>query len=69
MTFNRSHAIAYALLTYRAAWLKQHHPTEYAAAYDATAPLARGWRPACCNPAAGSAVVPVDRPQGTCPTN
>jgi DNA polymerase III alpha subunit len=69
MTFNRSHAIACALLTYRAAWLKQHHPTEYAAAYDAAASLARGWRPACCNPAAGSAVVPVDQPQGTCPTN
>ena len=69
MTFNRSHAIACALLTYRAAWLKQHHPGEYVAAYNTAAALARDWRPACCNPAAGSAVVPVDRPQGTCPRN
>jgi DNA polymerase-3 subunit alpha len=69
MTFNRSHAIACALLTYRAAWLKQHHPGEYAAAYNTAAALARDWRPDCCNLAAGSAVVPVDRPQGTCPKN
>ncbi len=68
-TINRSHAIACALLTYRAAWLKQHHPGEYVAAYNTAASLARDWRPACCNPAAGSAVVPVDRPQGTCPRN
>ena len=48
--FNRSHAVACALLTYRTAWLRQHHPSEYAAAQEAVAILARGWRPACCNP-------------------
>lgn len=27
--FNRSHAVAYSLLTYRTAWLKYHYPVEY----------------------------------------
>ena len=27
--FNRSHAVAYSLLTYRTAWLKYHYPLEY----------------------------------------
>jgi DNA polymerase-3 subunit alpha len=47
-TFNRSHAIVCALLTYRSAWLKRHHSREYAAAYDAAVIFARDWRPACC---------------------
>jgi|GEM_PF-5514107 DNA polymerase III alpha subunit len=59
MTFNRSHALAYALFTYRSAWLKQRHPREYAAAYDAATTLARGWRPAGCNPVVITAAAPV----------
>ena len=27
--FNKSHAVAYSLLTYKAAWLKHHYPLEY----------------------------------------
>lgn len=27
--FNKSHAVAYSLLTYRTAWLKHHYPLEY----------------------------------------
>lgn len=27
--FNKSHAVAYSLLTYKAAWLKYHYPLEY----------------------------------------
>ncbi len=30
--FNKSHAAAYALLTYQTAWLKAHHPAEFYAA-------------------------------------
>jgi DNA polymerase-3 subunit alpha len=30
--FNKSHAAAYALLAYHTAWLKAHHPAEFAAA-------------------------------------
>ncbi len=30
--FNKSHAAAYALLTYQTAWLKAHHPVEFFAA-------------------------------------
>ncbi len=30
--FNKSHAAAYALLTYQTAWLKAHHPVEFYAA-------------------------------------
>lgn len=30
--FNKSHSAAYALLTYRTAWLKAHHPLEFFAA-------------------------------------
>ncbi len=30
--FNKSHAAAYALLAWRTAWLKTHHPTEFLAA-------------------------------------
>ncbi len=30
--FNKSHAAAYALISYRTAYLKSHHPTEYLAA-------------------------------------
>jgi DNA polymerase-3 subunit alpha len=30
--FNKSHAAAYALLAYQTAWLKVHHPAEFAAA-------------------------------------
>ena len=30
--FNKSHAAAYALLTYQTAWLKAHHPAEFFAA-------------------------------------
>ena len=30
--FNKSHAAAYALLTYQTAWLKAHHPNEFYAA-------------------------------------
>ncbi|MFM9828311.1 MAG: DNA polymerase III subunit alpha [Sphingomonas sp.] len=30
--FNKSHAAAYALLTYQTAWLKTHHPAEFFAA-------------------------------------
>ena len=30
--FNKSHSTAYALLTYRTAWLKAHHPVEFLAA-------------------------------------
>lgn len=30
--FNRSHAVAYALITYWCCWLKAHHPVEFAAA-------------------------------------
>jgi DNA polymerase-3 subunit alpha len=63
-TFNRSHAVAYAVLTYRSAWLKQHHAREYAAAYDEATTLARGWRPASCNPAAITAPTPP-QPQNT----
>ena len=59
MTFNRSHAVAHALLTYRSAWLKQHHAREYAAAHDAATTLASDWRPACCNPAAITAPTPA----------
>jgi DNA polymerase III subunit alpha len=31
-SFNKSHAAAYALIAYRTAWLKAHHPREYMAA-------------------------------------
>lgn len=31
-TFNRSHAVAYGLVSYWCCWLKAHHPHEYAAA-------------------------------------
>src|SRR5262249_20806562 len=31
-SFNKSHAAAYALVAYRTAWLKAHHPREYMAA-------------------------------------
>lgn len=31
-SFNKSHAVAYALVSYWTAWLKAHHPLEYAAA-------------------------------------
>ena len=37
--FNKSHAAAYALVSYQTAWLKAHHPTEFYAAsmaYDRT---------------------------------
>ncbi|HSJ07477.1 MAG TPA: DNA polymerase III subunit alpha [Longimicrobiales bacterium] len=30
--FNRSHSVAYALLSYRTAWLKRHYPAEFMAA-------------------------------------
>ncbi|MDR2871965.1 MAG: DNA polymerase III subunit alpha [Xanthomonadaceae bacterium] len=30
--FNKSHAAAYALVSYQTAWLKQHHPAEFMAA-------------------------------------
>jgi DNA polymerase III alpha subunit len=30
--FNRSHSVAYAMVTYWSCWLKAHHPVEYAAA-------------------------------------
>ncbi|HEX7052259.1 MAG TPA: DNA polymerase III subunit alpha [Longimicrobiales bacterium] len=30
--FNRSHSVAYALLSYQTAWLKRHYPAEYMAA-------------------------------------
>src|SRR3546814_7917129 len=30
--FNKSHAAAYALLSYQTAWLKAHHPREFFAA-------------------------------------
>lgn len=30
--FNRSHAVAYAIISYWCAWLKAHHPTEFAMA-------------------------------------
>ena len=30
--FNKSHSVAYSLLSYRTAWLKTHHPAEYMAA-------------------------------------
>ncbi|MGD8277813.1 MAG: DNA polymerase III subunit alpha [Gemmatimonadota bacterium] len=30
--FNRSHSVAYALLSYQTAWLKRHHPAEFMAA-------------------------------------
>lgn len=30
--FNKSHAVAYALITYWCAWLKAHHPVEFAVA-------------------------------------
>jgi DNA polymerase-3 subunit alpha len=30
--FNRSHSLAYALLSYHTAWLKRHHPAEFMAA-------------------------------------
>lgn len=28
-SFNKSHAVAYSLITYRTAWLKKHYPLEY----------------------------------------
>jgi DNA polymerase-3 subunit alpha len=31
-SFNKSHAAAYALIAYRTAWMKAHHPREYMAA-------------------------------------
>ena len=31
-SFNKSHAACYALIAYRTAWLKAHHPCEYMAA-------------------------------------
>lgn len=31
-SFNKSHAVAYALITYWCCWLKAHHPLEFAAA-------------------------------------
>ena len=31
-SFNKSHAACYALIAYRTAWLKAHHPKEYMAA-------------------------------------
>ena len=31
-SFNKSHAACYALIAYRTAWLKAHHPHEYMAA-------------------------------------
>src|SRR5262249_44483647 len=31
-SFNKSHAACYALVAYRTAWLKAHHPREYMAA-------------------------------------
>lgn len=31
--FNKSHAAAYALISYQTAWLKRHHPSEYLAAF------------------------------------
>jgi DNA polymerase-3 subunit alpha len=31
-SFNRSHAVSYALISYRTAWLKSNHPIEYMAA-------------------------------------
>ena len=37
--FNKSHAAAYAMLSYQTAWLKAHHPTEFfvaSMAYDLT---------------------------------
>jgi len=30
--FNKAHAVAYALISYRTAWLKAHHPAEFMAA-------------------------------------
>jgi DNA polymerase-3 subunit alpha len=30
--FNKSHAVAYSILSYRTAWLKTHHPAEFMAA-------------------------------------
>jgi DNA polymerase-3 subunit alpha len=33
--FNRSHAVSYALIGYRAAWLKAHHRAEFLSARDA----------------------------------
>lgn len=30
--FNKSHTVAYGLITYQTAWLKRHHPREYMAA-------------------------------------
>lgn len=31
-SFNRSHAVAYGIVSYHCAWLKAHHPVEFAAA-------------------------------------
>ena len=31
-SFNKSHAACYALIAYRTAWLRAHHPREYMAA-------------------------------------
>ncbi len=31
--FNKSHSVAYALISYRTAWLKAHYPAEFLAAY------------------------------------
>ncbi len=33
-SFNRAHAVAYALIGYRMAWLKAHHPGAFAAALE-----------------------------------
>jgi DNA polymerase III alpha subunit len=68
MAFNRAHAVACALLTYRSAWLKGHHPREYTAAFDAAAILARDWRPACCKTPAPIDAVPFE-PEDSGPKN
>ncbi len=57
-SFNKSHAACYALIAYRTAWLKAHHPKEYMAALissvmntkdrPSTSTPATRWASRCC---------------------
>lgn len=60
--FNKSHSAAYALIAYQTAWLKAHHPAEFAAAtmlsdMDDTEKMQIFWKDALNN---GVTVLPPD---------